>query len=365
MNQKVISAIVSSLKEKSEKLHTKYDLQLSGIIEQCKSTSETINDIENNWVGKWLDPTYCLYRRVGGEGVVAHMESEILCAVEEGCYVSYKALSDETESILSMYINFREEVVTELSVVSGIDVFHKEEQLIIDLDAHVFGYGKVDFNVRSIPRILGARMLEAEARGLNYPPHIAARSIFASILSKCQACVEFGKMASRVLRQIEIKVMSVGGAKRPTVEVLDQVLLNFHRFARQLRNRHDKRETIVVHDEYDVQDLLHALLRLHFDDVRPEEWTPSYAGKASRMDFLLKRERIVVEVKKTREGLANREVGDQLVQDVVRYKEHTDCRLLYCFVYDPESRIGNPHGVASDLEKLSSEELEVKVMIVP
>jgi REase_DpnII-MboI len=50
-------------------------------------------------------------------------------------------------------------------------------------------------------------------------------------------------------------------------------------------------------DEYDVQDSLHALLKLHFDDVRREEWTPSYAGSQSRMDFLLKREKIVVETK--------------------------------------------------------------------
>ena len=28
--------------------------------------------------------------------------------------------------------------------------------------------------------------------------------------------------------------------------------------------------------------LLHAVEKLHFDDVRPEEWTPSYAGNASK-----------------------------------------------------------------------------------
>jgi hypothetical protein len=36
----------------------------------------------------------------------------------------------------------------------------------------------------------------------------------------------------------------------------------------------------VLKDEYDVQDLLYALLRIFFDDVRPEEWTPSFAGKS-------------------------------------------------------------------------------------
>ncbi len=78
----------------------------------------------------------------------------------------------------------------------------------------------------------------------------------------------------------------------------------------------ENRETLKIEDEYDVQDLLHALLLLYFDDVRAEEWTPSYAGKSARMDFLLKNERVVIEVKKTRLGLADKELGDQLIIDV-------------------------------------------------
>ena len=68
----------------------------------------------------------------------------------------------------------------------------------------------------------------------------------------------------------------------------------------------ENRETLKIEDEYDVQDLLHALLLLYFDGVRAED----YAGKSSRMDFLLKNERVVIEVKKTRLGLADKELGD-------------------------------------------------------
>jgi len=42
-----------------------------------------------------------------------------------------------------------------------------------------------------------------------------------------------------------------------------------------------------IRDEYDVQNLLHAILKLHFEDIRPEEWAPSYAASSKRMDFLL------------------------------------------------------------------------------
>jgi hypothetical protein len=70
-----------------------------------------------------------------------------------------------------------------------------------------------------------------------------------------------------------------------------------------------------------VQDLLHAILKLHFDDVRPEEVTPSYAGRASRVDFYLPRERIVVEAKMTRANLGQKEVANQLLIDVARYAQ--------------------------------------------
>lgn len=123
----------------------------------------------------------------------------------------------------------------------------------------------------------------------------------------------------------------------------------FHFVARQLRVRHEDRETLEVEDEYDVQDLLHALLRLESDDIRPEEWTPSYAGKSARMDFLLKRDSIVIETKKTRKGLGEKDVGDELLVDIARYKGHPDCKTLVCFVYDPEARIGNPVGLENDL----------------
>lgn len=130
---------------------------------------------------------------------------------------------------------------------------------------------------------------------------------------------------------------------------LNIIFSHFYKVARQLRCRFDNRETLKIEDEYDVQDLLHALLLLYFDDVRAEEWTPSYAGKSARMDFLLKNERVVIEVKKTRLGLADKELGDQLIIDVDRYKVHPDCKRLICFVYDAEGRIGNPNGLMADL----------------
>ena len=43
---------------------------------------------------------------------------------------------------------------------------------------------------------------------------------------------------------------------------LEPLLRRFHVIARQLRRRHDDRATLTIDDEYDVQDLLHAVLQL-------------------------------------------------------------------------------------------------------
>lgn len=141
------------------------------------------------------------------------------------------------------------------------------------------------------------------------------------------------------------------------------VLGRFHQVVVQLRRRREDRPTLEVGDEYDVQDLLHALLRLHFDDIRPEEWTPSYAGSSARMDFLLKKTGIVIEVKKTRHGLADRQVSKELIDDIAHYGGHADCTHLVCFVYDPEERITNPTGLKADLENQSRDGLAVEVVI--
>ena len=155
-------------------------------------------------------------------------------------------------------------------------------------------------------------------------------------------------------------------AEKPTDALGDvrRICNRFHAVASQLRERHDGRPTLDVADEYDVQDVLHALLRLFFEDIRPEEWTGSYAGKSSRMDFLLKAERVVVEAKKARPGLGAKELGSQLIDDIARYGTHPDCDVLVCFVYDPEGRVANPRGFERDLSRTEGA-LKVEVIVAP
>jgi hypothetical protein len=157
---------------------------------------------------------------------------------------------------------------------------------------------------------------------------------------------------------------ATGAFEKDKIACLERLCDRFHLVVRQMRSRHAGRTTLEVNDEYDVQDLLHCLLLVEFEDIRAEEWTPSYGGGSARVDFLLKGESIIVEVKKTRSSLGAREVGDQLLVDIGRYQCHPDCQTLVCFVYDPEGRIANPRGIEIDLTR-NINHLDVHVFIRP
>lgn len=175
--------------------------------------------------------------------------------------------------------------------------------------------------------------------------------------------------ASAILTSIKEEIFEFGldssyGAIQNPIAVVEHLCSRFHTVVRQLRIRHSGRTTLDVEDEYDVQDLLHSLLRIHFSDVRPEEWTPSYGGSSARMDFLLKPERVVIEVKMTRKSMTVKDLVDQLIIDRGRYENHPDCENLVCFVYDPDGRIGNTVAIKSDIESTQTN-LPVRVLIYP
>jgi hypothetical protein len=177
--------------------------------------------------------------------------------------------------------------------------------------------------------------------------------------AKMRETVNVATLLSRRLKA------NVPEARTSALASIERLCSRFHLVANQLRDGRGAARRQKLADEYEVQNLLHALLLLEFDDVRAEEWTPSYAGGCARIDFLLKAESIVIEVKKTRKGLGGRELGEQLLIDIAKYRQHPDCRELICFVYDPEERIQNPRGIEADLASQSRQEMSVAVFIRP
>ena len=221
----------------------------------------------------------------------------------------------------------------------------------------------------SIERIFGNNTRHIkDFKNISYSPFVATASTPQKTYEETfKGGLEKGRMILESMIQEIVDYWEENNINQPIIPDLNKIELLCNRFdlvARQLKTRHSNRSTIEINDEYDVQDLFHALLTLYFDDIKDEEPTPSYAGGSSRVDFLLKQEQTIIELKKTSENLTAKKVGEQLIIDIARYKSHPDCKTLICFVYDPERRIKNPRGLENDLSK-TTDGMIVQVFIRP
>jgi hypothetical protein len=147
-----------------------------------------------------------------------------------------------------------------------------------------------------------------------------------------------------------------------TLRVLDGLLRRLPRVVRQLRVRHGHRPAFRVEDEHDLEDLLRALLPLHFDDIRPEGRTPSYAAR-TRTDFVLAAEGTAVLVKRVAALGEEERLAGQLAEDVAYYERRGGVRRLVCLVYDPEQRIVEPGQF--EAERQRDEGLVVRCVVSP
>lgn len=133
-------------------------------------------------------------------------------------------------------------------------------------------------------------------------------------------------------------------------QLISTLIRGLPRAMHPLTHRRKDAVALLFESEYDVQDLLHSLLRPWVADIRPEEYTPSYAGKSTRMDFLLPEHKLVVELKFVRDKHHGKKIGDELIIDIEHYRRHPDCEQLWCVVYDSNNLLENPAGLAGDLD---------------
>lgn len=91
---------------------------------------------------------------------------------------------------------------------------------------------------------------------------------------------------------------------------------------------------------------------IYYDDIRAEEWTPSYAGSSLRIDFLIPEIETVFEVKKTRPSMTDKSLSEEMIIDIEKYQVHPTCKKIYCFVYDPDMILRNPTSIKNNDEKM-------------
>jgi hypothetical protein len=154
-------------------------------------------------------------------------------------------------------------------------------------------------------------------------------------------------------------------SKLPFEETIMNIFNRFHLIANVLKNRHSGKQPIIIEDEYDVQDLLNALLHLSFDSVQKEEYLQRFGGKNPKIDFFIP-ERIGIEVKKVKDRAHSKRIVEEISADKDLYSKDSRIRELYFFIYDPDSKITNRVDFKQDLEKNFSDQFDIiKVIVKP
>jgi hypothetical protein len=159
---------------------------------------------------------------------------------------------------------------------------------------------------------------------------------------------------------------SPAGIAHEVDEKLVAICERFHRAVVHLSHRRRGRAVIDFSDEYDVQDVFGTVLKCIYDDVRKEEWTPSYAGKAGRIDFIITDVKTAAELKRAR---SRQQVAEELMIDIEKYAQRSDINRLVCYVYDPDGFLRRDAGqIERDLSGLRTHDgrtLDVIVLVRP
>ena len=178
-------------------------------------------------------------------------------------------------------------------------------------------------------------------------------------ISDVASAAALGVLAERLIDRF-----TLGPQTSTPLEKVEALCRRFPLLSHALQKRYADRPSFEIKDEYDVQDLFGAILHLHFDDVRPEEVTPSYAGNSSRVDFYLPEARMIVEVKMTRKGLGQKEVVNQLIEDASRYAAMDHVDTMVCLVFDPHRYCKNSAAIEADVAE-SGRRLRVVPIVCP
>ncbi|NHN41238.1 hypothetical protein G9C85_06250 [Halorubellus sp. JP-L1] len=130
-------------------------------------------------------------------------------------------------------------------------------------------------------------------------------------------------------------------AEKSAIYQIEEIFSRFGEMVVPLKDRRGERPPLTMDDEYDVQYFLHSLLLLHFEDVRREPHTEEHSAVSPRIDFLIKKETIGIEVKRASESRTRKDFRGELSEDKEQYRLDTDIDTLLVFVYDPEKQIEN------------------------
>jgi hypothetical protein len=127
------------------------------------------------------------------------------------------------------------------------------------------------------------------------------------------------------------------------LSIIFSALDKFTSASKSLSERRKGKPTISLDDEYDIQDVLHVILRPHFPTIKIEEVVSGNdTEKFLKIDFVVSDLKVAVECKCIRDIKHARSITKELNDDIQTYHRHQDCNYLIFFVYDQDLLISNP-----------------------
>jgi hypothetical protein len=140
-----------------------------------------------------------------------------------------------------------------------------------------------------------------------------------------------------LLEDIESTLLQTKFVNKNADEVVRDVLNNFSNAIQKIiSGRRLNHPDFKIEDEYDVQDISYVILKSIFPNLREEDPIPKVGGKSTKIDLILREEKILIEVKMIKAKDSNEtHFIEQLKVDFESYHECKWLRKLFCFVYDP------------------------------
>lgn len=210
-------------------------------------------------------------------------------------------------------------------------------------------------------------LLENEVKGLqNQPLAVLIKAVFDidtvsetelnASLQAVTAVTDIDVQLQILLEDIESTLLNIKYINKSADEVVRDILNNFSNAVQKInKNRRKDHPNFEIEDEYDVQDILYVILKSVFPNLRDEDAIGKVGAKTTKIDLIIREERILVEVKMIKEKDSNEtHFIEQLKVDFESYHECKWLRKLFCFVYDPYKKtrdISNFHDLNADRTK--------------
>ena len=139
-------------------------------------------------------------------------------------------------------------------------------------------------------------------------------------------------------------------ARASVVHDILRLIDSFPKAAAVLATRKRGRHPFAIDDEYDVQDLFHAMIQPLVPDIVEEDPAPKVAGHSTRLDFTSKATQIGFEIKHLKKPGDATTAREEILLDERTYQEHPYIETVIAFVSDPETHIALPDRTAFEAD---------------